>query len=52
MADKEPTPDDSGTGSVPAGTSRDADAERTILSQQISIGRSLPGPAKPSPFER
>ena len=45
MADKEPTPDDSGTGSVPAGASRDADAERTILSQQISIGRSLPGRA-------
>jgi serine/threonine-protein kinase len=43
MATKESIPDDSGAGGAPAGPGLDADAERTILSEQISIARSLPG---------
>ena len=43
MAEKEATPNDPGAGGTQPPARPDADAERTVLSQQISIGRSLPG---------
>jgi serine/threonine-protein kinase len=43
MANKEPTPDDSGAGGALTRANSDTDVERTVLSQQISVARSLPG---------